>query len=976
MGFNKNNHNGLTGQGRPSAIADEIPAGDELLRDDLANPRLLIDSLPDAVVLYDFQGKIVYVNPAFIETYGWSREECLGRRIDFVPPEEWQTTQDCIERTQSGQSVEFETRRLTKSGALKEVHIKTAPLRRADGKVIGIYVIHRDITERRKTEAALVQSEERNLRLLEASPDPISVYDDKGKVTYVNPAFEQTFGWSKEELAGRGIDFVPPHEMKRTWEAVQRTLAGENVLLETQRITKSGEILDIQLKTAIFHDRRGRLAGDIVIYRDVSLQKRAEREMKQHRDHLEDLVSERTRELRAANRRLRQEVEERGRAEEALKDSERRLADIIDFLPDPTWAIDEKGRVVAWNRAMEELTGVPAKDMLGQGDYAYAIPFYGYRRPMLIDLLYNPNEEAEKKYLTFSRQQGGLVAVSYNPSLGPDGLYLSGKASPLYDAVGNRVGAIESLRDISQIKQAEEAIRASEQRFRDLFDSISDLIYSQDLEGRFLSLNQAVARVFGYSVDELKGKKASELMLPQHRQGFEEEYLARIKEEGRYEGISRYLTKGGKVHYLEYRSTLVTPEDGEPYISGIGRDVTDRALAEREMEHLQRQLQHAQKMQAIGTLAGGVAHDFNNILQAMNGYVEAIARGAGLASKDQRRLEQVIKLIERASGLIRQLLTFSRRLEPEMRQVDLNHEIRQAAEILERTIPKMITIETRLAADLYPVSGDPSQLEQILLNLGSNARDAMPHGGRLIFQTENLVLDEEFCQKNPGLRPGPHVLLAVSDSGHGMTPEVLDQIFDPFFTTKPVGQGTGLGLSMVYGSCKTHGGHVICESGPEKGTTFSLYLPAAQEGRSQDRPATPAAQGAICSVKGAVVMVVDDESDILATVREGLEDFGCRVITASTGEEALGRYQELKGQVDLVILDLGMPGMGGPACLREFKRMRPSLPVIISSGYCADSQAEELMRQGATEYLTKPYKLADLLARVDGLLAGSSAREG
>ncbi|KMY65764.1 hypothetical protein AAU61_20225 [Desulfocarbo indianensis] len=942
------------------------------MRDDLGDPRLLIESLPDAVVLYDSQGKVIYVNPAFVETYGWSRAECLGRRMDFVPPEEEQTTLNNIARTLSGETVEFETRRLTKSGDLKDIHIKTAPFRSAGGQVIGSYVIHRDITERRRTEAALLQSEERNLSLLEASPDPISVYDDQGRVTYVNPAFEQTFGWSKEELAGRGIDFVPPHEMERTMQAVKRTLAGESVLLETQRVTKSGKLLDIQLKTAIFHDRQGRLAGDMVIYRDVSRQKRAERELKQHRDHLEDLVSERTRELQAANRRLRLEVEERGRAEEALRDSERRLADIIDFLPDPTWAIDGKGRVVAWNHALEELTGVPAEEMLGQGDYAHAIAFYGYRRPMLIDLLRNPDQEIESKYLSFTREEDCLTAVSHIPNLSAKGIYLSAKAGPLYDATGKRVGAIESLRDITQIKKGEEAFRASEQRFRDLFDSINDLIYSQDLEGRFLSLNQAVARVFGYSVEELKGKKASEMMLPQHRQGFEEVYLARIMKDGRFEGVSQYLTKQGKVRYLEYRSTLVTPEDGEPYISGTGRDVTDRALAEREMKHLQRQLQHAQKMQAIGTLAGGVAHDFNNILQAMNGYLEAIARGAGLAAKDQRRLDQVSKLIERASGLIRQLLTFSRRLEPEMRQVDLNHEIRQAAEILERTIPKMITIETRLAADLHPVSGDPSQLEQILLNLGSNARDAMPEGGKLIFQTENLVLDEEFCQRNPGLRPGPHVLLTVSDSGHGMTPEVLEQIFNPFFTTKPVGQGTGLGLSMVYGICKTHGGHVTCESRPGKGTAFAIYLPAAPEGQSRDRPATPAAQGASCSVTGATVMVVDDEKDILATVREGLEDFGCRVITASTGEEALERYRELEGQVDLVILDIGMPGMGGVACLRELKRLDPDLPVIISSGYCAEGQIQELMDQGATAYLTKPYMLAGLLAEVDGLLAGGA----
>ncbi len=800
------------------------------LMENKAVHRLLIESLPDAVVLYDPQGRVLYLNPAFEQTYGWTREECLGRRIDFVPPEEREITARAITRTLAGETVELETQRLTKSGERRDMLLKTTPFRQSDGRLVGIYVIHRDVTERKAAQAALKESEERYRLLLESSPDPISVYDAEGRVAYVNPAFEQTFGWTRGELAGRGIDFVPPHEVERTRDAVQRTLLGENVLLETQRLTKDGRLLDIQLRTACFYDRQGRLAGDIVIYRDISQRKKAEEELKRHRDHLEELVDERTRELQEANRRLRQEVEERRRAEEET--------------------------------------------------------------------------------------------------------------------------------------------RASEQRFRDLFNSISDLIYTQDMQGRFISVNQAVARVLGYSTDYMVGRKAAEFMLPKYRNGFEE-YLRTIKEKGHMEGISKYLGRNGEVRYLEYRSTLVTPKEGEPYISGTGRDVTERMLAEREMRRLQRQLQQAQKMEATGTLAGGVAHDFNNILQAMGGYVEVLAQAEGLGRDNRRRVEHIARLMRRASGLIRQLLTFSRRLEPEMRLVDLNREVRQAAELLERTIPKMISIKTELAPDLYPVQGDQSQLEQILLNLGANARDAMPSGGQLTIRTENLEVDEAFCKENPGMVAGTYVRLTVADTGQGMEPEVLDQIYDPFFTTKPVGEGTGLGLSTVYGIVKSHGGYITCQSRLGRGTTFHIYLPAARPAQ-EARPAEETlARGEMEAVRGSLVMVVDDEPDILHLVSESLERSGCRVITAGSGEEALQRLTELGCGVDLVVLDIGMPGMGGPACLQEIKRLDPEVKVLISSGYLADGQVNWLLEQGAQAYLAKPYKLSDLLAKVNDLLAAA-----
>ncbi|MES0351069.1 MAG: ATP-binding protein, partial [Desulfobacteria bacterium] len=341
----------------------------------------------------------------------------------------------------------------------------------------------------------------------------------------------------------------------------------------------------------------------------------------------------------------------------------------------------------------------------------------------------------------------------------------------------------------------------------------------------------------------------------------------------------------------------------------------ENARLYRDLERTYLSSLQAQKMEAVGNLAGGIAHDFNNILQAIVGHVGLLLYDTRAQDPHYNKLKQIESSAHRASDLVRQLLTFSRKDESQPRPLNLNSDIKEVKELLSSTIPKMITVELQLDPDLRMINADPVQVNQILVNLAINARDAMLDTGKLVIGTKNITLDEEFCHTHSGLRPGEHVMLWVSDTGHGMEENVLDHIFEPFYTTKGMGKGTGLGLSTVYGIVKSHQGHIICESQLGKGTTFNVYFPtlgkAGQQLPERDEEYYSVRQGT------ETILVVDDETGVREYCGELLRGFGYKVLTAGNGEEALKVFVRGRGRIDLVILDLIMAGMGGKRCLEE-----------------------------------------------------------
>ena len=503
------------------------------------------------------------------------------------------------------------------------------------------------------------------------------------------------------------------------------------------------------------------------------------------------------------------------------------------------------------------------------------------------------------------------------------------------------------------------ALKDSEERYRLLVEKILDGIFiAQDDLVKFP--NPSMTDLLGYAAKELGAVPLAELIRPEDR----ERVLARYRRILAGENLRGTLSfgalrKGGDGFQAEVRAVPIAWEE-RPAVLCLLRDVT------RQVQ-LESQLQYAKKMEAVGTLAGGIAHDFNNHLQGISGYIQLLMMRGDRDRTEQGWLLQIERSVQRAAALTKQLLIFSRREESRLEPLELNEVVRQAQKTLARTIPESIAAELRLSADLRSIDGDAVQLEHVLFNLGINAKDAMPNGGKIVIGTRNVRLDEAFCRSHVGVKPGAYVELSFTDTGHGMDRDTLERIFEPFYTTKGVGSGIGLGLAIVYGIVQSHRGIILCESSPAAGTTFRIYLPVQERaGAAPEKEARKKAD-----YRGAeTIIIVDDEPDILDIGQNTLEQFGYTVLMARSGEEAVEAYSTRGREIDLVILDLGMPGMGGERCLQELLKMNPSVKVLIASGYAATQTVQGILEAGATGFMAKPYRLEDMLKKVREVLDG------
>ncbi len=519
------------------------------------------------------------------------------------------------------------------------------------------------------------------------------------------------------------------------------------------------------------------------------------------------------------------------------------------------------------------------------------------------------------------------------------------------------------LRAQDLLEKRTRELRESEKRYSSLLESLPVGVFrnTPGTHGKFVLANAALARMHGYDcLEEFMTRNVQDMYADKrHRAQLSEELELKNHIQDREVVLKK---KDGSIFHGSVTARAFRDQHGQTiYFDGFVTDITEKKQAEKERRKLQAQLLQARKMESLGLLAGGVAHDFNNLLQAMSGNSQLLGRDKPGAHPDSRYIRAIDRSIERASQLIRKLLLFSRKETADKRRLDLNHEIRETAKVLERTIPRMISIELSLDKTARPVNADPVQVEQVLLNLGANAFDSMPQGGRLSIETESVTLGRG---NQAGLEPGDYVLMKVSDTGCGMDDEVMSCIFDPFFTTKETGKGTGLGLPSVYGIVREHGGCIDCFSRPGQGTTFSIYWPAldhADTRESPDQASNPPRGGQ------ETILVVEDEEFIADATREALENFGYSVITAGNGEEALDIYSRYRPSIDLIILDLGMPGMGGYKCLKKLNNMYPNVRVLISTGYSI-TQAGRLMESGAAGYIIKPFGLSDLMLKVREIL--------
>ncbi len=633
---------------------------------------------------------------------------------------------------------------------------------------------------------------------------------------------------------------------------------------------------------------------------------------------------------------------------------------LLDSLPDGLCLVDEAGRIRRHNRRLAELWGGETTGLVGS---SLAEFFPAEVRKAV--------EELCRRVAGGGKEDPLEVAV--------DGRWLEIRAVPFLALDGRPEGAaVVVIQDISLRRQAQEVLLASEERWRRVSHLVSDYAYAFRVEedGRLVRdwVAGAFTKITAYGAEEVSALGGWRALVHPEDLPLAEERLRRILAGQPDESVFRIVRKDGEVRWLLDCGYPVVEDGRVVRIYGAARDITEKKILEEERARLQEQLQQSQKLEAVGRLAGGIAHDFNNLLN-----VVLLAGEAALAQLHPEdpltvEVEAMVEAARRGALLTRQLLAFSRKqpLEPEV--VDLNRLIQHLAVMLRRLMGEDIDIRLALAKDLARVTVDRGQLEQVIMNLASNSRDAMPEGGRFLLETANVELDEAYARRHPGVNPGPHVLLAVTDTGCGMSKEVMARAFEPFFTTKEQGKGTGLGLSMVYGIVKQCGGSVWLYSEPGVGTTVKIYFPATEappaEPEETRGDAAPGTRG-----RGEQILVVEDEESLRKALAKILTRLGYRVTLAANGGEALLLVEEGGLQPDLVLTDVVMPTMGGKELVARLKKSRPDLKALYMSGYTDNAIVHQGVLDPGTPFLQKPFTMETIALRIREVLDRPSPRD-
>jgi len=522
-------------------------------------------------------------------------------------------------------------------------------------------------------------------------------------------------------------------------------------------------------------------------------------------------------------------------------------------------------------------------------------------------------------------------------------------------------------------RAADSALRESSEKYRTILESIEEGYFETDQKGNLTFSNEAFCKILGYPRNQLLGMNSCDYTTPDTAEKIPR-IMEQIKQTGRPEDVTDYdvIRKDGSEAALELSISLLTDKDGKPAgFRGMVRDVSQRKETEEEKRLLETQLQQAQKMESIGTLAGGIAHDFNNILMGIQGNATLMLLKIESEHPNYKKIKSIEKFVQNGTELTRQLLGFARRGKYLVKTTDLNEVIEKSSALFART-KKEIQVHTVFHDEIWAVEVDRGQIEQALLNLYVNAWQAMPAGGDVYLKTRNVMLDSSYV-KPFKVEPGKYVEISVSDTGVGIDRKTRERIFEPFFTTKEMGRGTGLGLASVYGIIKSHSGYIDVHSEKEKGTTFTIYLPASEKEAVREKT-VPAAM-----LKGTgAILLIDDEKMILDVGRELLEELGYTVLSALSGREALDIFQKNSDKIDLVIMDMIMPGMGGGETFDRLRAINPNIKVLLSSGYSVNGQASKILHRGCDGFIQKPFnlnRLAEKIGKIRGKRSGMKRDE-
>ena len=808
--------------------------------------------------------------------------------------------------------------RSTKPNAYSEQDLKLAE--GIANQIAGAVANAQLFGDRQRTEEALRESETKYRRLYESMMDAFCHVDMAGRILEANRAYQAMVGYSEKELRRLTyIDLTP-----EKWHALEGRIVQEQILVqghsevyEKEYRRKDGTIFPVELRTFLIRDEGGIPVGMWAVVRDIT---------------------------------------ERKRTEEALRESEEKFRNLVETTSDWIWETDAEGNYSYSSPRIRDLLGYEPDEVIGRKPFDFM-----------------PPDEAKRLEAEFarihSRHQPFFNLENVNLRKDGNEVILETSGVPRLDSRGRFPGYRGIDRDITERKRVEEALRESEKKYRSVIENIQDVFYRSDLKGWLLMGSPSGAKMFGYdTVDEMIGLPLDSFW-PDPR-GPRANFLAQIKATGSVKDFEAVLKRNDGTTFDASFTTHFYYDDKGNFLGteGIIRDITERKRAEEERSNLEAQMREVQKLESLGVLAGGIAHDFNNLLMAILGNADLALLSLTPAAPAHQHLVEIVNASQRAADLCRQMLAYSGKGRFVLGRYDLSDIVQEMAHMLQVSVSKKATLRYQFATDLPPVEADATQLRQVVMNLITNASDALGDASGVIevssgvMECDRAYLSESYLDDK--LPEGRYVYLEVSDTGCGMDAETRSRIFDPFFTTKFTGRG--LGLAAVLGIVRGHQGAVKVHSEPGKGTTFRILFPAA-EWTPADR--TRITEQSILPPGGGTILLIDDDQYVLDVGSRMLERLGYTVLMASDGQEGLEVFRERAAEIDCVLLDLTMPRLSGEEVFREIRRIRTDVPVVLSSGYNEQDVTQRFVGQGLAGFAQKPYtleKLREILGHVLG----------
>ncbi len=759
--------------------------------------------------------------------------------------------------------------------------------------------------------------------LINIITDPIMIIDRECRVSMVNDAFLAMHGDTRENVIGQSCFKMLHHQdmpcQLLDGECPYREVfeSGKSVKVTHHHFTHQNKKITVELAASPLRDKAGKVVRMIEVMRDVTTERRLEEENRQSLDF---------------------------------------LASVLEGIGEGVVVMDKDYRILTANKGYLSQVGKTREEILGK--YCYEVSHHFDSHCM------DNGHECPVKTVFETGNPARAMHTHYDNN--NQEIHVECHAYPIKDAAGNVIRAIETLNDVTDRIRLEQKLKESEEKYRDLYDNAPDGYYSLAGNGLIVEANRTFLQMLGYSRNEAIGKLCIEDLLSGDSVQTCQTKFPALKKAGYMRNLELTMVKkDGTLLPVTMHATAVYDGEGKFVMSrSVIRDITERKGIDEERRKLQEQLFQSQKLEALGTLAGGIAHDFNNLLASILGY-------ASLAKTDlhpDNPVYQHVDIIEtaslRASELTQQLLAFAKGGKYDAKPTDVNAIVREVVALLSRIIEKNITIVLAADSSLRYAVCDAGQIQQAIMNICLNGRDAMSRGGTLTVRTKNIHLEIKDVQFLLDVPPGEYVRISVSDTGMGMDRETQERLFEPFFTTKE--KGTGLGLALAYGIIKKHGGFIQVFSEPGKGSTFEVNLPAcmSEETCVKKKDIVGLRRGT------ETILVIDDEAMVKQLAKDVLKRYGYTVLTAASGAEAIDLFRQRSAEIDAVILDMVMPAMEGREVFRRLQEIKPGVKVIISSGYSHDRDADDLIEQGARSFVQKPFRIAELVKVVGEVMEG------